>query len=90
MSSKDARKKRNQLVKTIGDRKGVTSMKVAEKMNADRSLVGRIVREAAFRTYKKIRRHECRPKLEQRQNLKRECGKNKGRNTHFEPHRRRD
>ena len=32
-------KKRNQLVKTIWDKKGVTSMKVAEKMNADRSFV---------------------------------------------------
>ena len=31
-SNKDARKRRNQLVKTIGDRKGVTSMKVAEKI----------------------------------------------------------
>ena len=31
-------KKRNQLVKTIWDKKGVTSMKLAEKMNADSSL----------------------------------------------------
>ena len=43
-------KKRNQLVKTIWDKKGVTSMKLAEKMNADRSFVDRIVREAAVKT----------------------------------------
>ena len=82
-------KKRNQLVNlTICDNKGVTSVKLAEKMNADRSFVGRFVREAADRTYKRIRRPQLRPRLEQRQ--KWECGKNKGRNTHFEPHRRRD
>ena len=63
------------LVKTICDKKGVTSMKLAEMMNADRSFVGRIVRdsEAAVRTYKRIRRPEFRPELEQRQ--KKECGK---------------
>ena len=36
----------------------------------------------------RIRRPEFRPELEQRQ--KGECGKDKGKNTHFEPHRRRD
>ena len=59
-----------------------------KKMNADRSYVGRIVREAAVTTYKRIRLPEFRPKLEQRQ--KRECGKDNGTNTHFEPHRHRD
>ena len=34
-------KKRNQLVKTICDKKGVTSMKLDGKMNADRPFVGR-------------------------------------------------
>ena len=48
-------KKRNQLVKTIWDKKGVTSMKLDGKMNADRSLVDRIVREAAVKTYTRIR-----------------------------------
>ena len=58
-------KKRNQLVKTIWDKKGVASMQLAEKMNADkyRSFVGRIVREAAVRTFKRIRRPEFRPGL---------------------------
>ena len=66
-SSKDAKKKRNQLVKTltICDNKGVTSIKLA-KMNADGSFVGRFVREAAVRTYKRIRRPEFRQRLEQR------------------------
>ena len=62
-------------------------MKLAEKMNADRSFVDRIVREAAG-TYMRIRHPEFMPELEQRQ--KRDCGKDKGRNAHFEPHRRRD
>ena len=44
-------KKGNQLVNTIGDKKGVASMKLAVKMNADRSFVSRIAREAV-RTYK--------------------------------------
>ena len=48
-------KKRNQLVKTIWDKKGVTSMKLDGKMNADRSLVDRIVREATVKTYTRIR-----------------------------------
>ena len=58
-------KTRSQLVKTIWDKKGVTSMKLAEKMNADRSFVDRIVREAAVRTSrdKRIRRPELRPEL---------------------------
>ena len=47
-------KKRNQLVKTIRDKKGVTSMKLAGKMNADRSFVDRIVREAVVKTYTRI------------------------------------
>ena len=81
-------KKRNQLVKTIWDKKGVTSMKLAEKMNADRSLVNRIVWEAAVKTYTGIRHSEFRPELEQRQKM--DCGKDKGRIAHFEPHRRRD
>ena len=81
-------KKRNQLVKTIWDKKGVTSMKLAEKMNADRSFVDKIVREAAVETYTRIRRPEFRPELEQRQKM--DCGKDKGRIAHFEPHRRRD
>ena len=68
-------KKRNQLVKTICHNKGVTSVKLAEKMNADRSFVGRFVREATVRTYKRIRRPQLKPRLEQRQ--KTECGKNK-------------
>ena len=53
-------KKRNQLVQTIWDKKGVTSVKLAEKMimSADRSFVDRIVREAAVRTYTRIRRPE--------------------------------
>ena len=43
-------------------------MKLAEKMNADRSFVDKIVREvAAVRTYTRIRRPEFRPELEQRQ-----------------------
>ena len=63
-------------------------MKLAEKMNAARFFVGRILREAAVRTYTRIRRPEIRPELEQRE--KRDCGKDKGRNAHFEPHRRRD
>ena len=46
-------KKRNRLVKTIRDKKGVTSMKLAEKMNAGRSFVGRIVRKTADKTYKR-------------------------------------
>ena len=58
-------KKRIQLVKTIWDKKKVTSMKLAEKMNADRSFVDRIVREAAVRTYMRIWRPEFRPELEQ-------------------------
>ena len=33
-------KKRNQLAKTICDKKGVTSMKLATEMNADRFSVG--------------------------------------------------
>ena len=42
-------KNKNQLVKTIWDKKGVTSMKLAEEMNADRPVfVDRIVREAAI------------------------------------------
>ena len=63
-------------------------MKLAEMMNADRSIAGRIVREAVVRTYKTIRCPEFRPDLEQWQ--KRDCGKDKGRNrnAHFEPHRR--
>ena len=81
-------KKSNQLVKTICDKKGVISMKLAAKMNAERHFAGRIVKEAAVRTYTRIRRPEYRPELEQRQ--KRECGKDKGRNTYFEPHQRRD
>ena len=44
-------KKGNQLVNTIGDKKGVASMKLAVKMNVDRSFVSRIAREAV-RTYK--------------------------------------
>ena len=64
-------KKRNQLAKTVWDKKGVTSMKLAEKMNADvdRSFVNRIVREAAVGTYTRIRRPELRPELEQRQKM---------------------
>ena len=81
-------KKRNQLVKTILDKKGVTSMTLAEKIIAERSFVDRLVREAPVRTYARIRHPEFRPELEQRQ--KRDCGKDKGRNAHFEPHRRRD
>ena len=46
------------------------------------------VEEAGVRTYKKIRRPEFRPELEQRR--KWECGKDKGRNTDIEPHWRRD
>ena len=76
-------KKSDQLVKTICDKKGVTSMKLAAKMNAERSFAGRIAREAAVRTYKRTRCPEFRPELEQRQ--KRGCGKDKGRNTHFDP-----
>ena len=63
-------------------------MKLAEKMNHDRSFVDRIVREAAVGKYTRIRRPEFRPELEQRQ--ERDCGKDKGRNAHFESHRRRD
>ena len=81
-------KKRNRLVKTIWDKKGVTSMKLAEKMNADRSFADRIVREAAVKTYTRIRRPEFRPELEQRQNM--DSGKDKDRIAHFEPHRHRD
>ena len=58
---------------------------LAAKMNAERFFAGRIVREAAV---KRISCTEIRPELEQRQ--KRECGKDKGRNTRFEPYRRRD
>ena len=76
-------KKRNQLVKTIWDKKGVTSMKLAEKMKADRSWVDRIVREAAVKIYTRTRHPEFRPELEQRQKM--DCGKEKGRNAHFEP-----
>ena len=42
--------KSNQLVKTICDKKGVTSMKLAAKMNAERYFAGRVVKEAAVRT----------------------------------------
>ena len=80
--------KRNSLVKAICDKKGFTSMILAGNLNADMSFVGKIVREAGVRTYKGIKHPEFRPELEQRQ--KRECGKNKGRNTHFEPYRHRD
>ena len=83
-------KKRNQLVKTIWDKKVVTSMKLAEKMNAERSLVDRIVREAAVKTYTSIRHPEFRPELEQRPRQKMDCGKEKSRNAHFEPYRRRE
>ena len=62
-------------------------MKMAEKMNSDRSFVGRLVREAAVRTYTRIRRPEFRPELKQRQ--KRDRGKDKGKNAHFEPHQHR-
>ena len=58
-------------------------MKLAEKMNADRSFVDRIVREAAVKTYTRIRRPEFRPELEQRQKM--DCGKDKGIIAHFEP-----
>ena len=57
-------------------------MKLAEEMNADRSFVDRIVRKAV-KTYTRIRRPEFRPEREQRQKL--DCGKDKGRNAHFEP-----
>ena len=57
-------------------------------MNAERYFARKLLKEAAVRTYKRIRRPQFKPELEQRR--KRECGKDKGRNTHFEPHRRRD
>ena len=59
--------KSNQLVKATCDKKRVTSMKLAAKMNAERYFAERIVREAAVRTYKRIRRPGFRPELEQRQ-----------------------
>ena len=71
-------KKRNQLIKAICDKKGVTSMELAAELNVDRSRsVGRIVREAAVMTTKRIRSPEFIPELEQRQ--KRACRKDKGR-----------
>ena len=68
--------------------KGDTSMILAATMNSDRFFVGRMVRKAALRTYKRIRRPEFRPQLEQRK--KRNCGKGNGGNIRFEPHRRRE
>ena len=63
-------------------------MKLAAKINAGTFFVDRIVREAAVRTSKRIRNPDFRPEQEQRQ--KRKCGKDNGRNAHFEPHQRRD
>ena len=63
-------------------------MKLAEKMNVDGSFIDRIVREVAVRTYMRITRPEFRPGLGQR--AKWDCGKDKGRNAYFGPHRRKD
>ena len=79
--------KRNQLVKTICEKKGVSYMKLAVKMNAERPFVARIVREAAVRTYKRVGRPELRSEMEQRQ--KRECGKTRAKHP-FESHQHRD
>ena len=87
-SNKNARKEEEPACQNLCANNGVTSVKLAGKINADRSFVGRFVREAAVRTYKRIRRPKFRPRLEERQ--KSERGKSKGRKTHFEPRRRRD
>ena len=81
--------KRNQLIKTICNKKGVTSLSwLAAKMTADRSFVGRIVRKAILLGHtRESRCPEFRPELEQMQ--KRDCEK-EGKKQPFEPHRRKD
>ena len=79
--------KRNQLVKAIYYKEGVTSKKLAANLNIDRFFVDRIVREAAVMTYIRAVGHEFSLELEQRR--KRACQKKMGQNIHFEPHRRR-
>ena len=87
-SDTDARKEEEPARQDHLGQEGVTSMKLAEQMNDDRSFVDRIVREAAVKTNTRIRRSEFRPELEHRQKM--DCGKDNGRNAHFEPHLRRD
>ena len=64
-------KKRNQLVEPVCDKNAVNSMKLAAKMNVDRSFVGRIVKKAGVTTCEEIRSREYCPDLDQRQ--KRAC-----------------
>ena len=88
-SSTDARKEEEPARQDHPEQEGSHLNETGWKMNADRSFVDKIVREAAVKTsYTRIRRPEFRPELEQRQKM--DCGKDKGRNAHFEPHWRRD
>ena len=80
-------KKRNQLVKAILDKEGVTSKKLAANLNVNRFFVDRIAREAAVMTYRRAIGPEFSQELEQRQ--KRACRKKMGQNIHFKPYRHR-
>ena len=48
-------KNRNQLVKAVCSKAGVTSEKLAAQINVDRSLASRILKETDVTTYKRIR-----------------------------------
>ena len=57
--------------------------KLAAKMNFDRSIVGRILREAGVLTHKRNRSSEFSPELEQGQKMV--SGKDMGKNSRFDP-----